>query len=149
MRATLATVRLHAATRAAPEEVWNGLTAGGPDLEHVYGMHVESDWEVGATVTVRPADLDDRFALSGEVLRADRPRRLSYTLGASGGQPSLFVTWELRPGSEGTFIRLSLDESAPDAGTSEELEVAWFPILSRLVDRLNGSVPLSTTPDVG
>jgi uncharacterized protein YndB with AHSA1/START domain len=140
---------LHAATRAAPEQVWNGLTTGGTAIQHVYGMNVESDWQVGTIVSVRPSDLDNRFVLTGEVLRADRPRRLSHTLGAAGGQPSLFVTWDLRRGRDGTFIRLSLDEADADAGATEELEVAWFPILSRLVGRLNGSVPLSTTPEEG
>jgi len=149
MRPALASVSLHAATHAAPEQVWNGLTSNGTVIHHVYRMNVESNWEVGTTVTVRHLELDNRLALTGEVLRADRPRRLSHTLGAPSGQPSLYVTWDLRRGRDGTFIRLSLDEPDPDARTTEELEVAWFPILSRLVERLNGSVPLSTTPEDG
>jgi uncharacterized protein YndB with AHSA1/START domain len=146
MRPALASVRLHAATRAAPERVWDALTAGGTAIRYAYGMHVESAWEVGATVMARPADLDHRWVLTGEVLGAQRLRRLSHTLGAPGGQPSLYVTWDLRRGRNATFICLCLDEPAPEAGAAEELEVAWFPVLARLVTHLDGSVALPTAP---
>ena len=149
MRPALASVSLHAATRATPERVWNALTSGDPAIEYINGMQVQSDWVAGAAVTVRPADLDNRWAVTGEVLRAERPRRLSYTLSAPGGQPSLYVTWDLRRGQNGTFICLDLDEAAPDAGATDELGAAWFPILSRLVRHLDESEHLPTTPGDG
>ena len=96
-------------------------------------MTVDTDWQPGARVTLA---LTGHWRLTGEVLAAERPRRLSYTLEDPPGSPSVYVTWELRYTSEGTIIRLNVDEPWPLRSSSEDLESTWLPVLSSLVKHL-------------
>jgi len=97
-----ASEQFHAITSATPEGVWNALTATGFPLDYLHGMTVHTDWQPGAKVTMA---LTDQWRLTGEVLAAERPRRLSYTLDDPPGSPSVYVTWELHGTSDGTIIR--------------------------------------------
>ena len=125
-------------TSAEPERVWDALTATGFPLEYLYGMTVESDWRPGATVTMA---LTGQWRLIGEVVAAERPRRLSYTLDDPPGAPTVYVTWELRGVNEGTIIRLHVDEPWPLADNTDDLEIAWLPVLSGLVKHLERGSP--------
>jgi uncharacterized protein YndB with AHSA1/START domain len=129
----LASELFRTVTSARPEVVWDALTATESPLAYLYGMTAESDWQPDATVTMA---LSDQWRLIGDVLVAERPRRLSYTLDYPPGSPSVYITWELRRTGEGTIIRLNVDEPWPPAGSSEDLESAWLPVLSGLVKHL-------------
>ena len=96
-------------------------------------MTADTDWQPGAKVTLA---LTGQWRLTGEVLAAERPWRLSYTLDDPPGSPSVYVTWELRRTSHGTIIRLNVDERWPLTGSTEDLESSWLPVLSGLVKRL-------------
>jgi uncharacterized protein YndB with AHSA1/START domain len=133
LRAAICQRAIHAITSAKPERAWNALTATGVPLDYLYGMTADTDWQPGARVTMA---LADHWRLTGEVLAAERPRRLSYTLDDPPGSPSVYVTWELRRTGDGTIIRLNVDEPWPLAGNSEDLESAWLPVLSGLVKHL-------------
>ena len=109
-------------TSAEPERVWHALTATGVPLDYLYGMTVESDWRPGATVTM----LTGQWRLTGEVLAAERPRRLSYTFDDPSGAPAVYVTWELHGVDGGTIIRLHVDEPWPLADNTDDLETAWL-----------------------
>jgi hypothetical protein len=61
---------------------------------------------------------------------------LSYTLDDPPGSPSVYVTWEPHRTGDGTIIHLNVDEPAPLAGSTEDLENAWLPVLSGLVKHL-------------
>jgi hypothetical protein len=63
--------------------------------------------------------------LTGEVLFAECPHRLSYVLSAGAGHPGAYVTWEVRAGRGDATVRLCVDEA--DAGI-EEIEAAWRPV---------------------
>src|SRR5215471_8331525 len=125
--------QFHANTRASPECVWNALTATGVPLDYLHEMTADTDWQPGAKVTLA---LTGQWRLTGEVLAAERPHRLSYTLDDPPGSPSVYVTWELRRPGDETIIRLNVDEPWPLAGSSENLESAWLPVLSGLVKQL-------------
>ena len=125
---------LRTLVRKKPERVWEALTATGIPLGYLYGMTVESDWRPGTSVTVT---LGDQARLTGDVLVADRPRRLSYTLGDRPGQPSVYVNWELRALGDATIVRLYVDEPWPDADPTDDLEAAWLPVLYDLVAYLD------------
>ena len=134
-----ASEQFHAITSAKPQCVWNALTATGFPLDYLHGMTVESDWRPGAGVTMV---LTDQWRLTGEVLAAEQPHRLSYTLNDPPGAPAVYVTWELRGVDDGTIIRLHVDEPWPLADGADDLETAWLPILSGLVRHLErGSFP--------
>ena len=128
-----ASEQFRAITSANPECTWDALTATGVPLDYLHGMTAATDWQPGATVTLA---LTDQWRLTGEVLAAERPRRLSCTLDDPPGSPVVYVTWELHPTGDGTIIRLTVDEPWPLAGSSEDLESAWLPVLSRLVKHL-------------
>ena len=128
-----ASEQFHAITSATPERVWDALTATGVPLDYLHGMTVDTNWQPGAGVTMA---LTDQWRLSGEVLAAERPHRLSYTLDDPPGSPSAYITWELRATGDGTIIRLNVDEPWPLAGSTEDLESAWLPVLSGLVKHL-------------
>ena len=132
-----ATELLRTLVRKKPERVWDALTATGIPLGYLYGMTVESDWRPGTNVTVT---LGNQARLTGDVLVADRPRRLSYTLGDRSGQPSVYVNWELRALGDATIVRLYVDEPWPDADPTGDLEAAWLPVLYDLVAYLDRGV---------
>jgi uncharacterized protein YndB with AHSA1/START domain len=125
---------LRTLVRKKPERVWEVLTATGIPLGYLYGMTVESDWRPGTSVTMT---LGDQARLTGDVLVAERPRRLSYTLGDRPGQPSVYVNWELRALGDATIVRLYVDEPWPDADPTDDLEAAWLPVLYDLVAYLD------------
>ena len=131
-----ASEQFHAITSASPECVWNALTATGVPLDYLHGMTVDTDWQPGAKVTMA---LTDQWRLTGEVLAAERPRRLSYTLDDPPGSPSVYITWELRRTGDETIIYLNVDEPWPLAGSSEDLENAWLSVLAGLVNHLERS----------
>jgi hypothetical protein len=125
---------LRTLVRKKPEQVWEVLTATGIPLGYLYGMTVESDWRPGTSVTMT---LGDQARLTGDVLVAERPGRLSYTLGDRPGQPSVYVNWELRALGDATIVRLYVDEPWPDADPTDDLEAAWLPVLYDLVAYLD------------
>jgi uncharacterized protein YndB with AHSA1/START domain len=120
-------------TCAAGEHVWDALTATGQPLPYFYGMTLTSDWQPGSRVTLA---LPPDHRLEGTVLAAERPGRLSYTLGASTDEVAAYVTWEIRRCPTGTVVRLYLDEADSHSGTTDELEEAWLPVLSGLAAHL-------------
>lgn len=128
-----ASEQFHTITSANPESVWNALTATGVPLDYLHGMTADTDWQPGARVTMT---LTGQWRLTGQVLAAEPPRLLSYTLEDPPGSPSVYVTWELRGTSEGTIIHLNVDEPSPVPGNTEDLESAWLPVLSGLVKHL-------------
>ena len=128
-----ASEQFRAITSVNPECAWDALTATGIPLDYLHGMTVDTDWQPGARVTLA---LTDPWRLTGEVLAAERPRRLSYTFDDPPGSASVYVTWELHPTGDGTIIRLNVDEPWPPADSSEDLESAWLPVLSGLVKHL-------------
>ena len=129
----LASEQFHAIISANPECAWDALTATGVPLDYLHGMTADTDWQPGARVTLA---LTGQWRLTGEVLAAEWPRRLSYTLNDPPGSPSVYVTWELRRTGDGTIIRLNVDEPWSLAGSSEDFESAWLPVLSSLVKHL-------------
>ena len=60
--------------RTTPEKLWSALTDPATMRQYWFGMHQESDWLPGsAWKLVFP---DGRIADAGEVVEAERPRRL-------------------------------------------------------------------------
>lgn len=60
--------------RATPEKLWSALTDPEIMKQSWFGMQQESDWRTGSPW--RLMFPDGRIADSGEILKADPPRRL-------------------------------------------------------------------------
>jgi uncharacterized protein YndB with AHSA1/START domain len=130
---------------ADAERVWDALTATKTPLSYFHGMTVTSDWQPGSTITMRQEDELGQggtrkfwnVAICGEVLAADPPHRLSYTLGECQSDPTVYVTWELRSGDGLTIVRLYIDEPDAHPGSEDDLDIVWLPILSALAENLS------------
>jgi uncharacterized protein YndB with AHSA1/START domain len=60
--------------RTTPEKLWSALTDGEFMKQYWFGNHCESEWTVGSSwKNVYP---DGRVTDVGEIIEADRPRRL-------------------------------------------------------------------------
>jgi uncharacterized protein YndB with AHSA1/START domain len=78
----------HAITSATPDCVWDALAATCVPLDYLHGMTADTDWQPGARVTLARTD---QWRLTGEVLAAGQPRRLSYTLDDPPGSPAVLA----------------------------------------------------------
>ncbi len=65
--------------RATPERIWQALTDSSFTARYYYHSTVHSDWAVGSAYEYR---IGERRAIEGEILEADRPRRLSMSFHA-------------------------------------------------------------------
>jgi uncharacterized protein YndB with AHSA1/START domain len=68
--------------------------------------------------------------LTGQVLRAEPPRQLSYLLRSGPDDPPTFLTWQLRATPGGTTVRLQIDEI--EGSSDEDAEDTWLPVLTAL-----------------
>lgn len=142
---TLTSVAYAAPVTTYAERVWEALTATGTSLSYFHCMTVTSDWQPGSTITVRPqagtphggAPTPRDVAICGEVLAADAPYRLSYTLGEGESDPTIYVTWEMRSHEELTIVRLYIDEPDAQPGSENDLDIIWLPILSAFAEYLS------------
>ncbi len=114
-------------TPAHPQDVWNELTRAGEPAAHLYGLIIQTDWEPQSALT---ASVPAGPAFPGQVLRAEPPRLLSYSLGDGPGMLPTYVTWQLEPAPAGTIVRLYIDETGPSV--SPGLELTWLSALEAL-----------------
>lgn len=138
----LTSVVLTALSEAQPERVWEALTTTRTPLSFLHDLIVDTDWQPGSTVSMRVEGVPSGVApqtgiLYGEVLAAERPRLLSYTLGERPGETSTYVTWQLSSREGSTIVRLFADEPGPCAGSPDELELIWLRIVTGLVRYLD------------
>jgi uncharacterized protein YndB with AHSA1/START domain len=116
-----------------PEHVWSVLTTSQSTRRFLFGVGLESTWEIGSRIT---GHLDRAPVMHGEVLFAEYPNRLTYLLAAGPEQPEVYVTWEVRECGAGAIVRLSVDEADT---ASEEVEAAWQPVVTKLRASLSAS----------
>jgi hypothetical protein len=125
-------------TAADIERAWETLTPLGGGVPHLYGLVVECSWTPGSTITLTAPDGQ---TLTGTVVVASRPHRLSYTLGDHADEPCAYVNWELQRDPAGTAIRLLVDEIDPRDDVAEVLAGAWLPALAALHAQLDTAIP--------
>jgi uncharacterized protein YndB with AHSA1/START domain len=121
-----------------PEKLWDALTSSEFTRRYWWDTRVVSDWKVGSPFSLV---LNGNTTDIGEVLEADRPRRLSYTFqhilneAARNERPSR-VTFVIE--GHGGLVKLTLthedfdDESAILDGISK----GWPAIMSSLKSML-------------
>ena len=113
---------------ADPGAVWTALTDPGQTAGYLYGLAAHSTWVPGDPIEFR---LGGRAEAIGRVLHARSGERLSYLLQAGPGDPPVYLTWRLRSDPGGCTVRLEVDE-VDDAGSAEDAEDIWLPVLARL-----------------
>jgi uncharacterized protein YndB with AHSA1/START domain len=80
----------------------------------------------------------DQYPITGQVLHAQAPCRLSYVQQTGPGDPPVYLTWQIRPSPGGSTIWLQIDETE-FADTDEEAENTWLPVLAALQELLAAS----------
>ena len=120
--------------RATPEAVWDALTDPAFTARFWFGGELRSDWKVGS-----PVDLvfpDGRHTDTGEVLEADRPRRLSFTWKVlhSGFETEGHSRATFDLGVEGAVVKLVLVHDGFEPGSKVLAAVGggWPKILANL-----------------
>jgi uncharacterized protein YndB with AHSA1/START domain len=122
------------ATEAGPGEVWAALTRPELTARYLYGLAGASSWRAGTAVTFAGGGA----TLSGDVLAAEEPHRLSYSLRAGDNQPETYVTWEVVGQDEGSEVQLYVDEPG-EPGFETATTSAWLEVVSRLQSVLAGT----------
>ena len=129
---------------AGPEKVWQALTTSEFTRQYWAGAEFESDWRKGSQVTSR---YNGEIELSGEILEADPPRRLSYTW-KDAHWPDLSpmrVVFEIEP-VQGLSILTVVHDRFEDGELGEEawqaLTGGWPYVLSGLKTLLETGKPL-------
>jgi uncharacterized protein YndB with AHSA1/START domain len=121
-------------TVAAPAAVWAALTDGDLTRCYLHGLAVRSTWSPGAPLTLRsdcgPGTPPAAGQLTGQVVRVEPPRQLSYLLRSGPHDPPTFLTWWLRTVPGGTTLRLQIDEF--EGSSDDDAEDTWLPVLAAL-----------------
>ena len=130
-------------TTAEPAAAWAALTDGDLTRRYLHGLAAHSAWSPGAPLTLRSGG-GPAARLTGQVLRAEPPRRLSYLLRSGPDDPATFLTWQLRATPGGTTLRLQIDET--EASSDDDAEDTWLPVLAALRSLLEPALPRPGQP---
>jgi uncharacterized protein YndB with AHSA1/START domain len=133
--------------RTTPEKLWSALTDPATMKQYWFGMHQETDWLAGsAWKLVFP---DGRLADSGEVVEAERPKRLMIKW-RNEFKPELKAegysrcTMELMPEKETVKLTITHVMERDDSKFIEAVSGGWPKVLSNLKSLLEtGQAALS------
>ena len=121
--------------RTTPEKLWSALTDPAMTKQYWYGMHQESDWLPGAAwKLVFP---DGRIADTGEIVEADRPRRLilkwrnefNPEMKSEGYSRCVM---ELEPAEDSVKLTVTHSMERADSKFIDKVSGGWPKILSNL-----------------
>lgn len=117
-----------------PEKLWEALTSSDFTRQYWFGSEVRSDWKVGSPFTLV---MDGKATDTGEILEADRPRRLSYSFKHEmfeelRNEPTSRVTFTLEP--FGSLVKLTVahDRLVEGGKYLGAISTGWPAILSGL-----------------
>ena len=128
-----------------PEKLWEALTSSDFTRRYWWDTHVVSDWKVGSPFSLV---LNGTTTDIGEVLEADRPRRLAYTFQhitneeARHERPSR-VTFVLEPFGKLVKLTLTHEGFAPDSVVLDGISKGWPAIMSSLKSMLETGTALA------
>ena len=135
--------------RATPEQVWDGITKPEFTARYFYGSVIDSSYEPGTPYTGWAEDRSMQY-VDGEVIEADRPRKLVTTWRAmydpeTAAEPHSRVTWEIEPAGEHvTKLTVIHDELEAAPKTAANVAGGWSFVLSGLKTLLETGEPLGS-----
>jgi uncharacterized protein YndB with AHSA1/START domain len=121
--------------RTTPERLWHALTSSEFTTQYWFGIQIESDWKAGSAWQLMFQD--GRVADAGEIVEAERPRRLVIKW-RNEFKPELKAegysrcTMDLEP--RGAAVKLTITHEMEKPGTKfiESVSGGWPLILSNL-----------------
>ena len=132
--------------RTTPEKLWSALTDAEFQRQYWFGTHCESRWTAGSPwKLVYP---DGRVADSGEIIEAERPRRLVIRW-RNEWKPELKAegwsqcTMELEPGAGAVKLSITHTVERDASKFIEAVSGGWPKVISNLKSLLEtGSIAL-------
>jgi uncharacterized protein YndB with AHSA1/START domain len=127
-----------------PEKLWEALTSSEFSKRYWFGTELRSDWKVGSPLALV---MDGTTTDTGDILEADRPRRLSYSFKHElddemrNERPSR-VVFNLEP--HGKFVKLTLTHEGFAEGSKmlDGVSKGWPAIMSSLKSLLESGSAL-------
>jgi uncharacterized protein YndB with AHSA1/START domain len=130
-----------------PEKLWEALTNSEFSKRYWFGTEVRSDWNVGSSFALVT---DGKTSDTGEILEADRPRRLSYTFKHElfeemRNEPATKVAFTLEP--YGNIVKLTVTHEGFMEGSKllGAVSNGWPAILSGLKSLLETGKALAVS----
>jgi len=127
-----------------PEKLWQALTDSAFTKAYWFDTEVRSDWKVGSPFALV---MGGKVTDTGEILEADRPRRLSYTFKHEADaemrkEPATKVVFRIEPW--GNLVKLTVTHEGFATGSKmlDGISKGWPAILSGLKSLLEtGKAP--------
>lgn len=136
--------------RTSADRLWQALTE--PEFTRRYwaGTYQESDWTPGSSW--RNMIPDGRVGDSGEIVEADRPRRLVLTwrnefIPEMREEGHSRLTYELEENDGIVKLTLIHEMDRPDSGLIGAVSEGWPEILASLKSLLETGEPLASTTE--
>ncbi len=134
--------------KTTPERLWQALTDGTVTSRYYFNGTVKSDWKPGSPY--RFTDPKGELQIEGEVVEADRPRKLVTTFRAVWDDEvrkdkSSMATFEIEP--MGDVCKLTVIHSGFEGETATYHQVSggWSMIAASMKSLLETGEPLSVT----
>jgi uncharacterized protein YndB with AHSA1/START domain len=132
-----------------PEALWNALTSSSFTRQYWFDTEVRSDWKVGSPFALV---MGGKVTDTGEILEADRPRRLAYTFKHElhedmRREPATRVVFTIEP--HGNLVKLTVTHEGFGAGSRllDGISKGWPAILSGLKSLLETGKVLKIPPE--
>jgi uncharacterized protein YndB with AHSA1/START domain len=131
-----------------PEKLWEALTSSEFSKHYWFGTELKTDWKVGSPFALV---MNGTTTDTGEILEADRPRRLSYSFqhvlnDEMQSERPTKVVFNLEP--HGKLVKLTLTHEDFEDGSKllDGISRGWPAILSSLKSMLESGTALAIPP---
>lgn len=124
---------------APAEKIWQALTDGAFTRQYWSGRALQSSWDVGAPVAI--VTEDGTTEVTGKVLEASPPKRLSYSWSSAGTSGESVVVFDLKPFAGSVQLTITHGPLPAESRARD----GWVAILSSLKSLLETGKPLEAT----
>lgn len=134
--------------KTTPEKLWDALTSSEFSKRYWFGTELRSDFKVGSSFALVTNGTTTDV---GEILEADRPRRLAYTFKhvlkeELRAEPVTKVVFTLEPRGELVKLTLTHEGFADGSKLLDGISKGWPAIMSNLKSLLETGEPLAMGP---
>jgi uncharacterized protein YndB with AHSA1/START domain len=131
--------------KTSPEKLWEALTSSEFSRRYWFGTELRSSFKVGGSFALV---MDGKVTDTGEILEADRPRRLSYTFrheldDEMRKEGATKVVFTLEPHGELVKLTLTHEGFAKDSRLLDGVSKGWPAILASLKSLLESGDALA------
>ena len=131
--------------KTTPDKLWEALTSSNFSRRYWFGTEFRSDVKIGSPFALV---MDGKVTDTGQILEADRPRRLSYTFkheldDAMRKDGATKVVFTLEPHGDLVKLTLTHEGFAKESKLQDGISKGWPAILSNLKSLLESGNALT------